>query len=483
MVRWRGIPLEPLISVLVAVAEAAAIAPWLWIAAAVTGHAEARVPSPVVLALVGLLAFWSTRAFLSAGWDLGAARALSALVWLSAMLVWFAARTETWLRAPLVMVDRLLTLDSATVALFALGLVAWWRGLALGADPRPFTPDFIRFSFVRDLALIGVASLVTWLSPAMGSVAGATLAWAVPLLLVTRLLCAAAVLAQEVQAAASPQASRGRLGSGWLGAALGLALAILALATVLSAFAGPHAWRWLATPLRLALEGLGTALFWVLAAVAYVFFLVLTPVAWLVGRARGEEQPQPISPPALPQFSEVAERARLAIPQPLLVLVEVALGLAIAAALLWLVLRALRRYRLREPQRALEEVHESTWSGQLMLQQLSDALHRWRPRRGRARRLDAAQLGRPPRSVREAYRYALALLAMRGLPRRADETPLEYLPRVVETWPAVTEPLADLTGRYLAARYGELASADDVLAAQTDWAEMRDALAADSSRG
>ncbi|GBD15644.1 hypothetical protein HRbin26_00535 [bacterium HR26] len=483
MARWRGVPLEPLISALVAVAEAAAIAPWLWMAAAFTGHPEARVPSPIVLALVGLLAFWSTRSFLRAGWDLGAARALSALVWLGAMLVWFAARTETWLRAPLVMIDRLLTLDGATVALLALGLAAWWRGLALGADPRPFTPDFLRFSFVRDLALIGGAGLVVWLSSTMASAAGATLAWAVPVLLVTRLLCAAAVLAEEVQASASPEVSRGRLGSGWLGAALALALAILALATLLSAFAGPHAWRWLATPLRLAIESLGTALFWILAAIAYVVFLAFTPIAWLVGRARGGEQPQPISPPALPQFPEAAERARLALPHPVLVLLEVGLGLAIAAAVLWLVLRALRRYRLRESERAIEEVHESTWSGQLVLQQLSDALRRWRPRRGRARRLDAAQLGRPPRSVREAYRYALALLAMRGLPRRADETPLEYLPRAVEAWPAVAAPLDDLTGRYLAARYGELASAEDLEAARAAWVDLRGALSADSSRG
>ena len=479
MARWRGIPLEPLISALVAMAEAAAIAPWLQMVAAFTGHPEAQVPSPLVLALVGLLAFWSTRFFLRAGWDLGAARALSALVWLGAMLVWFAARTETWLRAPLVLVDGLLTLDGATVALFALGLAAWWRGLALGADPRPFTPDFVRFSFVRDLALIGGAGLIVWLSSAMASAAGATLAWAVPVLLITRLLCAAAVLAEEVQVSASPEASRGRVGSGWLGAALALALAILALATVLSAFAGPHVWRWVATPLRLALEGLETALFWALAAVAYVFFLVLMPIAWLVGRARGGEQPGPISPPALPQFPEAAERARLALPHPVLALLEVALGVAIAATVLWLVLRALRRYRLRESQRAVEEVHESTWSSQLVLQQLSDALRRWRPRRRRARRLDAAQLGRPPRSVREAYRYALALLAMRGLPRRADETPLEYLPRVVETWSAVAAPLIDLTDRYLAARYGELASAGDLEAARAAWADLQRTLAAE----
>ncbi len=480
MARWREVPLEPLVSALVAVAEAAAIAPWLRMAAAMAGHPEARVPSPAVLALVGLLAFWSTRYFLASGWDLGAARALSALAWLGAMLVWFAVRTETWLRAPLVVIDRLLTLDGATVALFALGLAAWWRGLSLGADPRPFTPDFVRFSFVRDLALVGGAGLFVWLSPAMANAAGETLARAVPVLLVARLLCAAAVLAAEVQASASPAASRGRLGSGWLGSALVLAVAILALASVLSAFAGPHVWRWLATPLRFALDGLSTVLFWILAAVAYVVFLLVTPIIWLVQRARGGEQPQPIAPPALPQFQETAERARLVLPHSVLLLLEVALGLAIAAVVVWLALRALRRYRLREAQQAAEEVHESTWSGQLVLQQLSDALRRLRPGRRRARRLDVAQLGRAPRSVREAYRFALALLAMRGLPRRADETPLEYLPRAIETWPATAAPLGDLTGRYLVVRYGELASADDLASAQSDWAELRRALAEDT---
>jgi hypothetical protein len=481
MARQRGLPLEPLVSTLVAIAEAAALAPWLRIAAAVTGHPDAQVPSAVALALIGLLAFWSTRVFLASGWDLGAARALSALTWLGAMLVWFALRTETWLRAPLVMIDRLFTLDGGTLVLIALGLGAWWRGVSLGADPRPFRPDFVRFGFARDLTLVGGAGLLVWLSPAVASAAGETLARAVPILLVARLLCAAGVLASEVQASTSPATGSGYLGSGWVGSALALALGILVLATPLSAFAGPHVWRWLATPFHVVLEGISSALFWVLAVAAYVVFLALTPIFWLVQRARSGEQPQPIAPPALPPFQETAERARLALPYPLLVLLEIALGLAVGAVAAWLVLRALRRYRRRQVQRAVEEVHESTWSAQLALHQLSDALRRLRPRRKRAQRLEAAPLSRTPRSVREAYRYALALLAQRGVPRQADETPLRYVPRVVETWPVVAQPFGDLTGRYLVARYGDQTSAEDLALAQADWAELRRALAEGTS--
>jgi len=189
-----------------------------------------------------------------------------------------------------------------------------------------------------------------------------------------------------------------------------------------------------------------------------------------VGSSRNRSHLQPCH-----RFSR--QRSKPGWPCPLLLLLEVALGLAVAVTVLWLVLRALRWYRQRETQQAVEEVHESTWSAQLALHQLGAALRRLRPRRGRARRLEAARLGHTPRSVREAYRYALALLAQRGLPRQADETPLQYLPRVAETWPDAVQPLDDLTGRYLVARYGDLASADDLAPAQAAWAELRRLLA------
>ena len=69
--------LDLTLALLVVIAEAAMVAPWLYLLAGLGGHAGADIPSPLGLAFVGLFSYWGTRYFLTGGWDLSAARAMS----------------------------------------------------------------------------------------------------------------------------------------------------------------------------------------------------------------------------------------------------------------------------------------------------------------------------------------------------------------------------------------------------------------------
>ncbi|MDI3340785.1 MAG: DUF4129 domain-containing protein [Sphaerobacter sp.] len=462
---------ELLLSGLVAAVEVAAIAPWLHLLAGWLGHPDAAIPAPPGTALAGLLGFWAARGFLAGGWDLAAARLLSLGLWLALVIVWLGL-AGAGIGAPLALIDGLLGRAGAVYALLAVAGLAWWRGMALGAQPEPFPPSAARSLLERGVARLAAALI---LATAVGGAAGRhaldAAATAVPVVLLGGLVAVATAQERTVRAR-----TRAR-GVGWIGAGAALAAGIVLLALLLAGVAGPEVWRQVLWPVGLLLGAVATGLIWVLTAIVWVLFLALTPLVRLMrALLGGDSQPPaaaPLAPPPLPEFQQEAQRA---LPPFLGTALEVLLVAGALALGVWLALRALRRFRSAATDRALDEVRESVWSRELALAQLRGWLRGLEARRGGASR-GPYDLARPPATVREAYRHLLVLAGRAGLPRQPAESPSDYAARVGGLVHEAADPLADLTGRYHAARYGERETPADAARARADWEALRAALA------
>ena len=74
-----------------------------------------------------------------------------------------------------------------------------------------------------------------------------------------------------------------------------------------------------------------------------------------------------------------------------------------------------------------------------------------------------------PADVREAYRRLIVLGEREGEGRLPGETALDYTARLDRRWRDLRAPLADLTARYLRARYAGQSDEEDVVRARLDW--------------
>ena len=342
---------------------------------------------------------------------------------------------------------------SAPAAGFWLGLGLYWRGVSLGAADADYD------NLYREFSLGLVAQVVLFLANRLRPdprLAEAGLGYFIILSAVALSGLALARLAEILRRVRRAGAQGPGPTGPWL-----LTLG----ATVLGLLAGAVAAAFLLlqeppAPIRAALGLLGDILLGVL-------FILLLPLGLLAELLvitlgpllrRGWEQLQ------LPTLIQPGQESHQA-PGTGLGLIPPALTqglqwLAVAAVLgLGLVLIALAvvRARRRRTEADVEEVRQSLWSWSGLAAGLKARL---RSLAGRLRRIPAAPAADLPtspeaRTVREVYRQFLGLMAGLGRPRRADETPLEFLGRVrPEVGPVVPEA-EELTRAYLWVRYGE----------------------------
>lgn len=486
--RWAA---DLLLPALVAVVEAAAVAPALYLAGGAAGpDGAARVPWPAALAVVGLAAFWSTRWLAALGTTVGVARLCSLLLWTVATLAWLGAQYEAphgaagMLPNAVTDLGQPLTSGAPLLVTVALALVAWRRGLGYGSEPDPFSPERLRLLVRTAFALLAAALTVAALGRySFGRAALAAGRAAVPLAVICGLLAVAAGQLEQARRQAERRQGRAPGRGSWLAFAVSAAALVVLVSILVGGLLGDDVWRALYTPVVTALGWLSTALLDLLIALAVVLFVVIYyPLAWVVhhifggGAVTGSRQQPPRKPP---DFSQLAEATQRNMP-PELTFALRGLSVAVVVAVLVLVLlSALRRYRTFWRDEEVDEQRESLWSRDLALAQLRRAFARQRaPRVDRA----AIDLTRLPASVREAYRYLGVLAQRRGVERGLAESASDFSRRLADSWPEVGGPIDDLTARYLRVRYGEEPDEQDRVAARAAWETVRSAEAAREAR-
>lgn len=461
--RW---PTELLLPVLIAGLETAAIAPLIHIFG--TGFLFLQplsAPWPLAIGAIGLLAFWSTRIVAVRVGSLAAERILSFILWLAALMVWLSWQYGAWWE-----LDSSRSLQSTQRYLIVpvvLSVLAWWRGLTYASEPAPFTSGAVRV-IVRTAWIVLVVEIVVSaaLNNQTGNDALQSGRVAVPVAVICGLLAMA--VAQIEQAKQSALRSKGRTPDRrtWVVFAIGATAVIIVGSLVVSSVLGQENWSVLYEPLVFGLRLLSTGLLYVLLALAFVVFLLLSPLIWLIRYAISGSEPTepPLTSPS--GFSEFTTDAQSQLAPNLVQGLRWALVAIVVPLVIFIVLRSLRRYQNNEREEEVDEERESLWSRDMVAGQLRDLFGKWNLRSARGHPLD---LTREPTSVRDAYRYLTVLAARHGDARSPSETPSAFSSRMQETWSDVDPEIADLTDRYLRVRYGEFPDDPERDAARSDW--------------
>jgi len=147
----------------------------------------------------------------------------------------------------------------------------------------------------------------------------------------------------------------------------------------------------------------------------------------------------------------------------------------VIAVVIFLLAKAISRYRARHAREDFDEVRESlfSWSG------LGDDLKEFFSSFGRRRKPVKVPTYRFEEDeerldIREIYRHMQWEAGRSGIPRRRHETAEEYARRIKDFVPDSATPLGRLTGMYENVRYGEeIASVDKETKANSLWQNLK----------
>ena len=77
-------------------------------------------------------------------------------------------------------------------------------------------------------------------------------------------------------------------------------------------------------------------------------------------------------------------------------------------------------------------------------------------------------------SIRRIYARMVAEASRPGYPRPGSDTPFEYLPTLVKSWPGMKPQLEAITVAYVRVHYGEFPeTAEELQSIRTAWDQIR----------
>jgi len=150
----------------------------------------------------------------------------------------------------------------------------------------------------------------------------------------------------------------------------------------------------------------------------------------------------------------------------------------IAAAVVFILAKAISRFRTRGAREEIEEIHESLWSWRglrddlrLLLSTMGQRFKR-KPSVSPQYHFDENPSGRL--DIREIFRHLQWEAGRSGMSRRRHETASEYTSRLQRMVPDSGEPLNQITDLYVNVRYGEInVPEEQVDSANSLWQTLR----------
>lgn len=479
---WLAAALYPLAVVLM---EACWVTPWL---AWVGGWGSFREPRPALgfISVTVTLAFslLLTRLLLRGQWPLRRVQAATIGAGLVVILLvlgleyrdgytflngdWFAYLGR-------LLADTLKQPSTAAPAILAL-LYLWWRGITLGQATANFRSIYRAFLF--GLAAI-VALLALWRlggasagpGPGVGFYVMGFFFFGLLAIAVNHLYVMRRSMPREEAALTSPRR--------WLPVMLGVIGGMVLLGFLAAGVLSPELFATVGRGASAFFDFIGTVLNYILLPFSFLFEAIF----WLLRLIAAWLRQEPLQPPEGPNeggFPEMTPATLRDLPAWLAASLQWLLIALLAAVVVFVLARAISRWRDRAERDEIEEVNESlfTWRGlgddlRQMLKAMGDRFKR-RPQPAPAayidddsRRLD----------VREVYRRLLREADLAGLPRRRPETPAEYARRLRKMVPEGDPPVSVLTDLYSRVRYGETAVAEEQIdGANTLWKALREVL-------
>ncbi|MDO8751544.1 MAG: hypothetical protein Q7K03_10460, partial [Dehalococcoidia bacterium] len=315
----------------------------------------------------------------------------------------------------------------------------WWRGYRLAQEG--LNQEQVLHSFLVGLGGL-ILGLMAWEMAFRSGVGFATTRWHALAIVVIFFAAAASALAMShLMRVRAEMAELGEVpqvsGNRWSAVLLGVVTATLMAGAILSGVFSVNFWSVLLRLLSLVSYGVAFLLYYLMLPIAYLVAVLIYAVQWLLAKRGPVAQPQ-IQLPDLSALRAIPQEGReIAVPLWVILLKWGLLLLILALAVRFLAHLLLKRRRGAVQQAGFTELHESVGSWRDFVRDILLGIFRlffwFRDQGQRARsRVPTRAHSRHDSpehemEVREMYATLLDEARTAGFPRRAKETPNEYL--------------------------------------------------------
>ena len=353
----------------------------------------------------------------------------------------------------------------------------WWRGIRLGQSTSYYS-DIYR-SFLIGMAAL-IALIIFWqISAASGSIPGpgSEIGMNVIAFFFFGLLAIAISHLYSMRNAMPKEEARLTSVWRWLPVMLGVIGGMIIVGFGVASVISPDLISSIGSAANAVLSFLWTVLGYILVPFFYIIQGLMIAFRWFIGLfGKGELPSQETSGNLTPTQVPVAGTAEI---PPVVVLVLKWLAVAvIIAVVVFILTKAIARYRDRRAREDIEEIRESLFSWRALRDDLKELFKsmgqrfRQKPPQAPPYRFDEDATGRL--DIREIFRHLQWEAGRSGIPRRPHETALEYARRIEHVVPDSSVPLNDLTGMYENVRYGETSPPEEkVDSANSLWQTLK----------
>ncbi|MFC1864637.1 DUF4129 domain-containing protein [Chloroflexota bacterium] len=359
------------------------------------------------------------------------------------------------------------------VVALAVTVYLWWRGISLGRSPLHV--DDIYRSFLVGLTALVMLIIVWEAGLGDGSLQGltSTVGFHIVGFFFFSLMALALSHLQTIQQKILEKEEIAQiLDRRWLYIMLGVVggIVIVGIGTA-SIFSSEfvallkHLWG-------LTYDLLVQALYYVTLPVLYVMAGLFYVAQLVINLLRGGQPPQPLQISGPTEIEDLPEKViPYALPEYALIAIKLGVFAVVAGVVIFLLIRAIRRYQSFRVQAEIEETNESLWSWEGFKTDLRLFFSMiWKRLEDKRKQL----LPSSPvpswyaegdvqgiLSIREIYRRLLWEASCSGIARQHHETPYEYASRLGHTVPDGSEQMGELTNLYIDVRYGDIVAEDN----------------------
>jgi hypothetical protein len=367
--------------------------------------------------------------------------------------------------------------NTVVVALPVL-LYLWWRGIILGQTTSYFK-DIYRSFLLGMVALI--ALIIIWQissssekfeapGPGIGLNVIAFFFFGLLAIAVCHLYTMRSSMPKEEAALTSIKR--------WLPVTLGVVGGMVVISVVVASVFSEEFFASIGHGAGIFFGFLGKIFNYILIPFNYLFDAIYWVLRYLLDLIRN---PQPLQPEGSGNmtFFEMPDVTPKDLPVGAVLAIKWVVIVLIAAAVVFILAKAISRFRTQRVREEIEEIHESLWSWRGLKDDLR-LLFGLMGKKFQRKRAPA-----PPKyymddditrrlNIREIYRHLLWEAARSGVARRPHETASEYAGRLERAVPDSGESLGRLTDLYIDVRYGETSPPEQkVDSANSIWRALR----------
>jgi hypothetical protein len=344
------------------------------------------------------------------------------------------------------------------VIAFPVLLYLWWRGTGLGQ--MTFNFENIYRSFLIRIAALIVLIIIWQMSASSGYFAGPGAGIGLDVIAVFFFGLLAITIAHLYTMRSAMPKEEAALTSVWRWLPImlivvgGMVVVVFVIAGILS----PGFFTAVGHGLGVAFNFLWKIVNYIIIPFNYVFEAIIWVLRWLIARIpRGEPLTQNADNTSLGDIFGKTTQSEL--PAGVMLAFKWLMIIGIISVVIFILAKAVSRFRSRRAEEDIEEIHESifSWRGlgadlRELLGMMGKRFQRQGAKAGPGYNFDDES---SPLDVREAYRRLLWDASRSGLKKGRHETPAEYSRRLSPIVPDSHEPLTKLTDMYMDVRYGE----------------------------